>query len=136
MEETLVPLNDGIMPPNKAPSRSNSFGSDKGIDLHHEGEQDTLDYRIHAKHQGEGKTISLWHDISLVHIDPETSKETPYYNFVCEIPKFTRYVSNCRTYTCHVVVVGRSVVDKGCCRSFDTNVQKISSYLCLHFLVF
>jgi len=70
--------------------RSSSFGSDRDIGLHHEGDQDTLDYRIHAKHSVEGKTISLWHDISLVHIDAETGKETDYMNFVCEIPKFTR----------------------------------------------
>jgi hypothetical protein len=41
----------------------------------------------------EKKKISLWHDVSLVHIDPEKKEETPYLNFVCEIPKFTRYVS-------------------------------------------
>jgi inorganic pyrophosphatase len=96
MEETLVPLNDDF-PPSKAAARplgaadrQGSFGSDKDINLHHEGEEDTLDYRIHAKHSGEGKTISLWHDISLVHIDADTGKDTEYMNFVCEIPKFTR----------------------------------------------
>jgi inorganic pyrophosphatase len=88
MSESLVPLNDGPTPA-KLERRSNSFGSDKDIALHHEGDQETLDYRIHAKH-AEGKTISLWHDISLTHIDPETGKDTPFYNFVCEIPKFTR----------------------------------------------
>jgi inorganic pyrophosphatase len=96
MEEELVPIKDDSSAPPKAKSlakehRQNSFGSDKGLDLHHEGEQDTLDYRIHAKHSTEGKTISLWHDISLVHIDGDTGKETEYMNFVCEIPKFTRY---------------------------------------------
>ena len=85
MEETLVPLNDA-----KSLKKESSFGSNSDIDLHHHGEQDTLDYRIHAKHSTAGKTISLWHDISLTHIDPETQAETPYYNFVCEIPKFTR----------------------------------------------
>jgi len=87
MEETLVPLNDG------GPTmvqRSNSFGSDKDINLHEEGEENTLDFRIHAKHGEKEKTISLWHDISLVHIDPELGKQTEYMNFVCEIPKFTR----------------------------------------------
>ena len=92
MEETLVPLNDSE--PVKSPSRtnsSNSFGSDKDIELHEEGKEDTLDYRVHAKHGENQKTISLWHDISLSHIDSETGEKTEYYNFVCEIPKFTRY---------------------------------------------
>lgn len=94
MSESFVPLNDAEA---KLPRRSSSFGSDKDINLHTAGEENTLDYRIHAKH-AEGKTISLWHDINLVHIDNETGNETPYYNFVCEIPKFTRYVdkTNCR----------------------------------------
>ena len=83
MSETLVPLNDGKP---KLEKKSSSFGSDKDLSLHHQGDQDTLDYRIHAK-AAEGKTISLWHDISLTHIDPETGNTTPYYNFVCEIPK-------------------------------------------------
>ena len=89
MEETLVPLNDGEKI--TSPSRSNSFGSDKDINLHEEGKEDTLDYRIHAKHGENDKTISLWHDISLSHIDADTGKKTEYFNFVCEIPKFTRY---------------------------------------------
>lgn len=93
MAEMLVPLNFNDEKSSAKPfQRSNSFGSDKDIDLHHAGEQDTLEYRVHAKDAQEGKTISLWHDINLIHIDPETGKETPYYNFVCEIPKFTRYV--------------------------------------------
>lgn len=89
MEETLIPLNDGR--PMSSQNRSNSFGSDKDIDLHEEGIEDTLDYRIHAKHGDNKKTISLWHDISLSHIDPQSGDKTEYYNFVCEIPKFTRY---------------------------------------------
>jgi inorganic pyrophosphatase len=48
-----------------------------------------LEYRIHAK-DTTGKKVSLWHDISLVHLDSKSGKETPYLNFVCEIPKFTR----------------------------------------------
>ena len=93
MSETLVPLNfNDEKITTKAFQRTSSFGSDKDIDLHHQGEQDTLEYRVHAKDAQEGRTISLWHDINLFHIDPETGKDTPYYNFVCEIPKFTRYV--------------------------------------------
>lgn len=102
MEETLIPLNDDAYPAYSGGGqqqqrtlqkehRTNSFGSDKDIDLHHEGDRDTLDYRIHAKDSTEGRTISLWHDISLVHVDPETGKETEYFNFVNEIPKFSRY---------------------------------------------
>jgi len=88
MEETLIPLNDGQ--PLTSPKRSNSFGSDKDIDLHEEGQEGTLDYRVHAKHGDNKKTISLWHDISLSHLDAESGEKTEYYNFVCEIPKFTR----------------------------------------------
>ena len=84
MPETLVPLNDGKPKLDK----KRSFGSDKDLSLQHQGEENTLDYRINTKH--EGKTISLWHDINLVHMDPATCAKTPYYNFICEIPKFTR----------------------------------------------
>jgi hypothetical protein len=87
MEETFAPVNFDNEP-KKTLSKSNSFGSDKGVSLESDGKEDTLDYRINAK-SAEGKTISLWHDISLVHVD-EDKKETPHYNFVCEIPKFTR----------------------------------------------
>ena len=73
--------------------RSGSVGNTSDLDLKEKGEQDTLDYRIHGSHSTEGKKISLWHDISLIHIDPVTRRETPYYNFVCEIPKFTRLVA-------------------------------------------
>lgn len=84
MEETLVPLNDDT----RRLKNSGSFsGSDVGLE--EGGEQDTLEYRIQAV-SGEGKNISLWHDVSLVHIDPETKKETPYLNFVNEISKFSR----------------------------------------------
>jgi hypothetical protein len=84
--EQLVPLNDGG---SRTMKKQSSFGSDKGLETHHHGEEDTLEYRINTK-STEGKTISLWHDINLTHLDPETGKATPYYNFVCEIPKFTR----------------------------------------------
>lgn len=83
MEETLIPLNDF-----RKVKKSSSFsGSD--ISLEEGGEVDTLDYRIHAV-SDEGRKISLWHDVSLVHLDPQTRQDTPYYNFVCEISKFTR----------------------------------------------
>lgn len=92
MEEQFVPIDKlEERPTLKKRGSSNSLGSDSGVGLEHKGDQDTLEYRIHAKHEG-GKKISLWHDISLVHIDPETGNDTPFYNFICEIPKFTRYV--------------------------------------------
>mmetsp|Transcript_17481 Transcript_17481/g.25252 ORF Transcript_17481/g.25252 Transcript_17481/m.25252 type:complete len:311 (+) Transcript_17481:104-1036(+) len=85
MEETCVPLNDQ---PKSLP-KSTSFGSDRELSLSTEGIEDTLEYRVKAGTE-DGKVVSLWHDISLTHIDHETKMETPYVNFVCEIPKFTR----------------------------------------------
>jgi inorganic pyrophosphatase len=86
-EETFVPLNDM----GKGLARKSSFGSDKDVSLDHQGEHDTTDYRLHAVHAEDGKKrVSLWHDISLVHIDHTTKKSTNCFNFVCEIPKFTR----------------------------------------------
>jgi inorganic pyrophosphatase len=88
-EECYMPLND--VPVSKM-KRSASRGSNSDIELEEDGAHDTLEYRIQAKCPKDGaKQISLWHDVSLVHIEPETEKETPYMNFVCEIPKFTRY---------------------------------------------
>ena len=84
MSEVLVPLNDS-----KKLDRSKSFGSDKDLSVEHAGEEDTLDYRIN-KTCPQGKKISLWHDINLKHLDTKTGEETEYFNFVCEIPKFTR----------------------------------------------
>ena len=81
-QETFIPLNDV-----RKMKRTDSYGS-SDIDLHAGGEENTLDFRIQAKDGS--KKISLWHDVSLVHIEPQTQKETPYMNFVCEIPKFTR----------------------------------------------
>lgn len=72
--------------------RSNSHGSANDLSVHSEGMEDSHDFRLHATDQA-GTKISLWHDISLVNIDPVTKEETPYLNFVCEIPKFTRYVT-------------------------------------------
>ena len=86
--EQLVPIKDeGAAQPLK---KQSSFGSDKGLNTEGRGEEDTLEYRIDTKNEA-GKTISLWHDINVNHIDPETGNETEYLNFVCEIPKFTRY---------------------------------------------
>lgn len=84
-EEVLVPLNDI-----SKLKRSNSIGSNHEIDLAEDGMKNSLEYRIQAVDATGTKKISLWHDISLIHIDPVKKAETEYYNFVCEIPKFTR----------------------------------------------
>jgi inorganic pyrophosphatase len=84
-EEQFIPLNDSE---NRKMIRKNSHGSDSDLDLSEKGEG--LEYRVQAVEDTTGKKVSLWHDISLVHIDQATKKETPYLNFVCEIPKFTR----------------------------------------------
>jgi len=68
---------------------SNSHGSNSNLQLLHDGEG--LDYRMKTVNKNGGKKeISLWHDVTLVHIDPATNKPTPYLNFVNEIPKFSR----------------------------------------------
>jgi len=73
---------------------SGSHGSSSNLQTVTDGEENTINYRIQA-HEKEGiasgkKQISLWHDITLVHINPETNMPTPYLNFICEIPKFSR----------------------------------------------
>ena len=101
-EETFEPLNDNSMPSSYSVpleplagvrkwKRSNSHGSDKSLEMATEGMEDSLDYRLQAVDKEENKKISLWHDVSLVHLD-ENKDDTPYMNFVCEIPKFSRYV--------------------------------------------
>lgn len=71
-----------------------AFGSSSNLEILDEGKADSLDYRIQAVAKpgvsSGKKSVSLWHDITLVHIDPETDKPTPYLNFVNEIPKFSR----------------------------------------------
>jgi len=84
--EQLVPI--GGMGKRKL-SRASSHGSAQNLDALHEGEG--LDYRIQTvEKDGVKKPISLWHDITLVHVDPTTDRPTPYLNFVNEIPKFSR----------------------------------------------
>lgn len=76
-----------------ATSLSNSkktHGSASNLQVLDSGANDTTAFRIHAVDKDGAKPISLWHDVSLVHIDPVTNKPTPYLNFVCEIPKFSR----------------------------------------------
>jgi len=90
--EQFVALNDEPSMDVRKMKRSSSHGSDKSLDVESEGMADSLDYRLQAVDIEGGKKISLWHDVSLVHLDHETKSETPYMNFVCEIPKFTRYV--------------------------------------------
>jgi len=98
--ESFEPLKDESASPYMVPledvrkmKRSGSHGSDKSLEIASDGMEDSLDYRLQAMDVSGKKKISLWHDVSLVHIDQETNAETPYMNFVCEIPKFTRYVS-------------------------------------------
>lgn len=86
-EEQFVPLKDEPESDRKTMIRKGSHGSDSDLDLSAKGEG--LEYRVQAV-ETTGKKVSLWHDISLVHLDPATKKETPYLNFVCEIPRFTR----------------------------------------------
>lgn len=86
-EQHFIPLNDI-----REMKRSSSRGSSCDVELEHEGMHDTTEYRLQAFCPTGSRKISLWHDVSLVHIDPKTREETPYLNFVCEIPKFTRYV--------------------------------------------
>lgn len=90
MEE--VQLNDSANHKTIKRSGSGNHGSSSNLRLLDHGEIDTLEYRIRAvekatKHQQE---ISLWHDVTLVHIDPASERPTPYLNFVCEIPKYSR----------------------------------------------
>ena len=72
--------------------RKSSFGSNSNLQLLHEGEG--LDYRIKTvDKKSSKKSISLWHDVTLVHVDDTTGRPTPYLNFVNEIPKFSRWVA-------------------------------------------
>jgi len=74
--------------------RSSSHGSSTNLQIDHEGDENTTEFRMHAVEKdgiaSGQKQISLWHDVTLVHIDPATDRPTPYLNFVCEIPKFSR----------------------------------------------
>ncbi len=70
-------------------SRGSSHGSNQNLDMLHQGEG--LEYRIQTvEKNGVKKPISLWHDVTLVHVDPTTDRPTPYLNYINEIPKFTR----------------------------------------------
>ena len=91
--ELSIPLKDD-QPTMKRSGSMASHGSSANLQTMAQGEEDTLEFRIQA-HEKEGitagkKSVSLWHDITLVHIDPITEMPTPYLNFVCEIPKFSR----------------------------------------------
>ena len=85
--ETQVPLGQ---PLRKNSSSALSHGSSSNLELHSHGDENTTEYRIKAAEKSGSKTISLWHDVTLVHVDPATDRPTPYLNFVCEIPKFSR----------------------------------------------
>jgi len=88
-----IPIKDAEPSLKKSNSQA-SHGSSANLLTLTKGDENTLDYRIQT-HEKEGiatgkKAISLWHDVTLVHIDPVTEMPTPYLNFVCEIPKFSR----------------------------------------------
>jgi inorganic pyrophosphatase len=75
--------------PLKGLEKPTSHGSNSNLQVLHEGSG--LDYRMKTvAKEGKKKEISLWHDVTLVHVDPVTGKPTPYLNFVNEIPKFSR----------------------------------------------
>ena len=88
-EEALVPIGQ---PLRTSSAGALSHGSSNNLEILSHGDEDTLEYRIKASDKTGSKTISLWHDVTLVHVDPATDRPTPYLNFVCEIPKFSRYV--------------------------------------------
>ncbi len=88
-EEALVPIGQ---PLRTSSAGALSHGSSNNLEILSHGDENTLDYRIKAADKTGSKPISLWHDVTLVHVDPATDRPTPYLNFVCEIPKFSRYV--------------------------------------------
>lgn len=81
--ETQVPLGQPLR-------KQQSHGSSSNLELHSHGDENTTEYRVKATDKSGTKLISLWHDVTLVHVDPATDRPTPYLNFVCEIPKFSR----------------------------------------------
>lgn len=79
--------------PTKGMERRSSHGSNTNLDMLHEGEG--IDYRMKTVDKSsKKKEISLWHDVTLVHVDDTTGRPTPYLNYVNEIPKFSRLVLN------------------------------------------
>ena len=85
--ETEVPIGQPLRS-----STGISHGSSSNLEIQSHGDENTLEYRIKGVDKSGAKPISLWHDVTLVHVDPATDRPTPYLNFVCEIPKFSRYV--------------------------------------------
>jgi inorganic pyrophosphatase len=85
--ETQVPLGQPLK------TAAASHGSSSNLEILSHGDENTTEYRIKAADKTGSKPISLWHDVTLVHVDPATDRPTPYLNFVCEIPKFSRYVN-------------------------------------------
>ncbi|KAL3772601.1 hypothetical protein ACHAWO_003656 [Cyclotella atomus] len=87
-QEHQVPLGESIT---RSLNRASSHGSQSNLAIDSHGDENTLEYRVKAVDKsGSSKPISLWHDVTLVHVDPATDRPTPYLNFVCEIPKFSR----------------------------------------------
>lgn len=69
--------------------RSTSHGSNSNLHQLHEGEGTEFRMKTVDK-TSKKKQISLWHDVTLVHVDDTTGRPTPYLNYVNEIPKFSR----------------------------------------------
>ena len=101
--ETQVPIGEPLRS-----STGLSHGSSSNLELHSHGDENTTEYCVKATDKSGAKTISLWHDVTLVHVDPATDRPTPYLNFVCEIPKFSRYVS--KSVYCVVMSDRRTMV--------------------------
>ena len=97
--ETLVPIGEPIR------TASASHGSASNLEILAHGDEDTLEYRIKAADKTGSKPISLWHDVTLVHVDPATDRPTPYLNFVCEIPKFSRYVEKGQVFSFEQILI-------------------------------
>jgi hypothetical protein len=80
----LIPLRGG-----GEPLRRQLSHEDLKAEYH--GTPDTADARVFAKDVTGGEHRSLWHDLPLFEVNPDNAKPTGALNFVCEIPKWTRY---------------------------------------------
>lgn len=76
-----------------------SFNTDKVI-TQDSGIPYTLEYRLNFYYKQENlglKPISPWHDIPLYRVGGAQGAKGQIYNFVCEIPRFTRAKFECST---------------------------------------
>jgi hypothetical protein len=83
-EESFVSLND-------VRKKKTLVARNSGdVKLAASGLENSSSFRIQGTGGDGTKKISLWHDVSLSHTNPLTKTPSEFYNFVCEIPKFTR----------------------------------------------